>query len=167
MARWLSIAVVVLVLAGLLVTLAPGREALLDRVFPVGIPEKVDFATLRLSDRPNQYLVCPPGLCAATAHRQGPVAPMPVEKLEARWQALIARTPGTAALASDKNLRQYDVVARTPRLRFPDLVTARFIALDAERSTLAIYSRSIYGRSDFGANRARVDAWLAELASGG
>jgi uncharacterized protein (DUF1499 family) len=165
--RRLAIAVAAVALAGLLVTLAPGREVLLDRVFSFTAPDKLDFATLRLHERPNQYLVCPPGVCAALAHRQSPVATLPVEKLEAKWEALVARTPGATMLSADKNLRQFDVVARTPRLRFPDLVTVRFIALDGERSTVAVYSRSVYGRSDFGANRARVDAWLAELALGG
>jgi uncharacterized protein (DUF1499 family) len=32
-----------------------------------------------------------------------------------------------------------------------------------EGSTLAIYSRSLIGRSDLGVNRARVTRWLAAL----
>jgi uncharacterized protein (DUF1499 family) len=33
----------------------------------------------------------------------------------------------------------------------------------AGRSTLAIYSRSLVGRKDFGVNRARIQRWLAAL----
>ncbi len=31
--------------------------------------------------------------------------------------------------------------------------------------TLAIYSRSVYGRSDFGANKRRITDWLARLSA--
>jgi uncharacterized protein (DUF1499 family) len=37
------------------------------------------------------------------------------------------------------------------------------VPLDAERATLAVYSRSRYGRRDFGVNAKRVEAWLAAL----
>jgi uncharacterized protein (DUF1499 family) len=33
-----------------------------------------------------------------------------------------------------------------------------------DRSSLAIYSRSRYGRGDFGTNRRRVERWLSQLA---
>ena len=32
----------------------------------------IDFTTLKLTERPNQYLVCPDGLCGGQAHRQRP-----------------------------------------------------------------------------------------------
>ncbi|MCB1632914.1 MAG: DUF1499 domain-containing protein [Pseudomonadales bacterium] len=35
--------------------------------------------------------------------------------------------------------------------------------LGEARSTLIIYSRSVYGYSDLGVNKARVNRWLAEL----
>jgi Protein of unknown function (DUF1499) len=165
--RWVVFSVAGLMIAGMLVTMAPGREAVFDRLFPVGPLERIDFATLRLHERPNQYLVCPKGLCAAAAHRESPAIALPVEKLEAKWRALLTRKAGAVQFAHDKERRQFDVVLRTSMLRFPDVVTIRFIALDAERSTVAVYSRSLYGRSDFGVNRARVDGWLAELAAGG
>jgi uncharacterized protein (DUF1499 family) len=34
---------------------------------------------------------------------------------------------------------------------------------DADSSRLIVYSRSVYGRSDFGVNRQRVANWLAAL----
>jgi uncharacterized protein (DUF1499 family) len=48
-------------------------------------------------------------------------------------------------------------------LRFPDVITVEFVALDADRSSLAIYSRARYGRGDFGVNRKRVQRWLSRL----
>ena len=47
--------------------------------------------------------------------------------------------------------------------RFPDLVTVEFVALAPDRSSLALYSRARYGRSDFGVNRRRVLRWLSRL----
>ena len=44
------------------------------------------------------------------------------------------------------------------------VITAEFIQIDEQRATLAIYSRSVYGRSDFGVNGKRVTRWLADLA---
>jgi len=31
------------------------------------------------------------------------------------------------------------------------------------KSTLAIYSRAVYGRRDFGVNQARIEDWLSRL----
>ena len=52
-------------------------------------------------------------------------------------------------------------------MRYPDSITVRFLPLEEGRSTLAIYSRSHYGRSDFGVNKERVDGWLASLLGAG
>jgi uncharacterized protein (DUF1499 family) len=46
---------------------------------------------------------------------------------------------------------------------FPDSITVRFIPLTPDSATLAIYSRSHYGRNDFGVNEARIRAWLTAL----
>ncbi len=62
--------------------------------------------------------------------------------------------------------QQFDYVQRSARFRFPDIITVRFISVSSSQSTLAIYSRSIYGKSDFGVNRERIDAWLKTLREG-
>ena len=54
---------------------------------------------------------------------------------------------------------------RTPIVRWPDWVTVRFIPLGEDQSTLAIYSRSVYGRKDFGTNERRITDWLARLSA--
>ena len=56
-----------------------------------------------------------------------------------------------------------DYVQRSRFLRFPDVVTVRFISIDDTHATLAIYSRSLYGMGDFGVNKARIDDWLGKL----
>ena len=57
----------------------------------------------------------------------------------------------------------FDVEIRTAVFRFPDLVSIEFIEAEAGGATLAIFSRSIYGRKDFGANRKRITRWLSAL----
>ena len=64
-------------------------------------------------------------------------------------------------LAEDAAALQYDYVQRSALWRFPDLVTVRFIAVSPETSTVAVFSRAIYG--DLGVNRKRVTAWLRLL----
>jgi uncharacterized protein (DUF1499 family) len=49
-------------------------------------------------------------------------------------------------------------------MRYPDLITVQFRPLDSTRSTLAIYSRSVYGYSDRGVNQRRVRQWLDRLS---
>jgi uncharacterized protein (DUF1499 family) len=56
-----------------------------------------------------------------------------------------------------------DYVVRSALMNFPDLVTVQVNTAGADRSTLVIWSRSVYGRSDFGVNRERTKAWLAAL----
>ena len=146
--------------AGLLLT--PLGQRPLALLLPIGDVAAVDFATLELSGKPNQYLVCPPGYCAAEAHGASPLFDLSVEDLQSRWRAVIAAQPRLVILADDG--RQIDYVQRSALVRFPDIITVRFIALAAVQSTLAIYSRSIYGAGDFGVNRARVAAWLVALA---
>lgn len=149
----------VAIAAGLLLT--PLGQRPLALLLPIGDLAAVDFATLKLSGKPNQYLVCPPDFCAAEAHGASPLFDLSVEDLQSRWRAVIAAQPRLVTLSNDG--RQIDYVQRTAMVRYPDVITVRFIALTAVQSTLAIYSRSIYGSSDFGVNRARIESWLAAL----
>jgi uncharacterized protein (DUF1499 family) len=46
---------------------------------------------------------------------------------------------------------------------FPDVIAARVVPDGPEASTLALYSHSLYGRSDFSVNRQRLEVWLAAV----
>ncbi len=163
----LALIVVGIVVAGAIAIAVIGRERLLEIVFGPIAPQAVAFESLVLGDRPNQFLVCPEKFCAAPAHAASPVYEISADRLRERWLAMIARQPRVARTAADPSMAQYDFVQRSRLFRFPDTITVRFIALAEARSTLAIYSRSHYGRSDLGVNRARIEAWLAALSEGG
>ena len=89
---------------------------------------------------------------------------LPVEALKKRWMIMIAGQPRIENRRADDEAMQYDFIQRTKILRFPDIITVRFIALENRRSTLAIFSRSRYGRRDFGVNKKRVCDWLDAIA---
>ena len=144
--------------------------SVLAALFPIGEVPKIDFARLIRRTSPNEYLACPRLLCQAAADLESPILAVPVERLQAAWQAALAEEPRVTLLREDPELRQLDYVQRTPVMKFPDLVTARFYDERNGQSTFAVYSRSVYGYGDGGANRQRVTRWLAlmraELARG-
>ncbi|MBP0463263.1 DUF1499 domain-containing protein [Roseomonas sp. PWR1] len=125
----------------------------------VPAPGPVDFATLALPSSPNTCLLTPttsPG--AGHLHRDPfPVTP---DKAEAAIRAVAAAMPRTFPLADFPDRRQAQWVARTRLMNYPDIVVAE-VAPAGGGTGLWLYSRSLIGHSDLGANRARVMEWLA------
>ncbi len=125
----------------------------------VAKPAPVEFATLVLPPSPNTCLLTPttaPG--AGHLHRE-PFAVSPEDALAA-IRAVAAAMPRTFPLAEFPERRQVQWVARTPLMNYPDIVVAE-VAPAGAGTGLWLYSRSLLGWSDLGANRARVTAWLA------
>jgi len=108
---------------------------------------------------PNWWLVCPPGLCPG-ASAESPVFAVSADRLRGEMERLLVREGARVTGGSGSRI---EAEVRTPVLRFPDLVTIEVMPLDGGRSTLAIFSGSVYGRSDLGTNRRRVTGWLDEL----
>ena len=154
------------VLAAIVVVVAllftPLGDRPLSALFRVGDVEPVDFEGIELTDKPNQFLICPPDLC--NGHAESPIFELSAEDLRERWRDIVAAQPRVEILA--KSGQQVDYVQRSARFRFPDIVTVRFISVSPSQSTLAIYSRSVYGKSDFGVNRERIETWLSALEGG-
>ncbi len=73
---------------------------------------------------------------------------------EPRTSPLGAATPATAQW-----------VVRSAVWNFPDIVAVQVLPRGPGSSTLALYSRSLYGHSDLGVNRRRIEAWLAALSA--
>ncbi|HYZ33052.1 MAG TPA: DUF1499 domain-containing protein, partial [Crenalkalicoccus sp.] len=127
-----------------------------------GLPpaEPVDFAALVRPRSPNTCLAAPPGFPGADL----PVPPLPAEP-EAAWAALlrVAQSfPRTYPRADWPERRQAQWVVRSALLNFPDIVAAEVTSGPAGTG-LFLYSRSLFGWSDLGVNRRRVEAWLAAL----
>lgn len=129
----------------------------------VGAPELVDIATLERPARPNIYLVCPASRTSARVDREPESYALATDVLWQLWVDALASEPRVETQIRDNERRRLLLVQRTPLLRFPDLIQLEVYPALADGSTLCVYSRSIYGYSDFGANRARVEDWLARI----
>lgn len=135
----------------------------LESMLDVGDVPVIDFTTLQRGPDPNQYLLCPKGMCTAQTDGEAPVFDVPVEQLQVAWDEMLAEQPRLQVLRREVTNVQIDYVQRTRLLRFPDLITVRFVSIDDAHSTLAIYSRSVWGKGDMGVNRIRVEEWLARV----
>ncbi len=164
--RYLAIITLFVVVVGAVLLFTPLGERPLTALFPVGDVETVDFAELKHTDKPNQFLMCPPGFCGANPNADSSVFDVSVEQLRERWREVVTVQPRVKLLAEDEEGQQSDYVQRSARFRFPDIITVRFISVSSSQSMLAIYSRSVYGGRDFGVNRERIDAWLTFLREG-
>lgn len=147
--------------------------SLLALYFVVGMPTvwewirptdqgAVDFATLERPKAPNTYLVCPEGVCAATPDATSPTFACPADAL---YGAAIAAMVARGAIEKDRDWADLSVrfVDHTPILKFPDTVSIKVYPAGEAASTITIYSRSLFGSDDFGANAKRVNALLASL----
>lgn len=124
----------------------------------------LDFTKLKLTRRPNQYLVAPPGRTPVPPHRESPVFAMPAVDLAQRLKEVALAGPRVELVETAEGGLRMRLVARSRIFRFPDLVDVEVLPVDAGRSALSIYARARYGYRDFGVNRARIDGWLARLA---
>jgi|SRR5579872_4317747 len=152
--------IVVLVVAGLAlgVRFYMGRAAE-DTLQP---GEHVAIRELRDPLPGNSFLACPPDYCSATA-APSPIFALAADRLEQDWRQMLASEPGIVIIADESAQHRLIVIQHTRLLRFPDIVTAEFVALNGDRSGVAVYSKSRYGSGDFGTNRRRVLAWLDRL----
>jgi uncharacterized protein (DUF1499 family) len=127
--------------------------------------EIVDFRELRPGTRDNQYVMCPASVCPDSADAPSPAFSMGWERLRDYWNEAIAMQPRVDLVATEADGRKLTYIQRSFVFRFPDIVTVEFMADGEGRSTLAIASHSRYGRSDFGVNGERVEAWTELLVS--
>lgn len=123
----------------------------------------IDFVTLELSSKPNQYLVLPKGEFQSEPHQISPVLDINVDELIEQFKAVAESQDKVELIRTSQDGYQLDYVQRTPFMGYPDTITVRFYSQDSDTSTLAIYSRSAYGHSDLGANAERITEWLEAL----
>ena len=115
------------------------------------------------TDRPNDAQALPPG---RPGDIESPVFAMPAAELARRFDDMALAQPRTRRLAGDPADGWATYVQRSLIIGWPDYVSVRAVDLGDGRSALAIWSRSHFGYSDWGVNRARVAAWLAALEQG-
>ncbi|USG60929.1 DUF1499 domain-containing protein [Sneathiella marina] len=133
-----------------------------ENVLPAGDTTKTDFATVTPADSPNWFLVCPPDYCLKSKPSLvAPDFPFSPKKLHAALQSLIKEQSDIKILSETSTT--FELVVRTKWVGWPDHVSIQILPASVSGSTLAIYSRSNYGRSDFDVNRDRIEGWLLRL----
>lgn len=120
----------------------------------------VDFATLELGWKPNQFLLAPPGATKAQPHAPSPVFAAPPEALRDALMAVVAAEPSTKVLERSADGMVFTVVQRTRLMRYPDFVSIDVRATEGG-STVLVYSRSVFGVRDFDVNRLRIERWIS------
>lgn len=131
-----------------------------------GLPpaEPLDLARLVLPPSPNTALAAPPGAPGPAPTRVLPSYPVASGALWAAVQQAAAAQPRTTLLAAWPEHLQAQWVERSALMNYPDIITAILLP-NGDATGLVLYSRSLFGWSDMGANKARVERWLAALAS--
>jgi uncharacterized protein (DUF1499 family) len=112
---------------------------------------------------PNEFRVLPDGSAFSGAHETAPVYPVSVQTLAVAFDAVALAAPRTRRIAGSPRDLWMTYVQRSRVMGFPDYISVRAIPEGENRATLAIFSRSRFGRSDLGMNARRVQDWLAAL----
>lgn len=124
----------------------------------------MDFPTLKLGRKPNQFLMAPEDLCqAAIPHAESPVFDVPAADLMRRLLDIAEGEERVSIKEVSEETLAVKLVARSKVFRFPDIIDCQILPVDSDRSTLAVYSRARFGYRDFGVNRARVSRWVQRL----
>ena len=113
----------------------------------------VDPETAQPSDRPNSTLI---------AGHDAVFLPMPPEAAMMRVDAVALADARTARLAGSPGDGHATYIQRSAIFGFPDYISVTARAADGG-SLLSIYSRSRFGHSDLGANKARIERWLGSI----
>ncbi len=124
----------------------------------------VSFEDLERRSTPTDALACPNNLCPIDTDILPRDYPVDVPALrKAMNRALMTERRLTLVDIDDKT-PQERYVQRSETMRFPDTIDVRYVARPGGGSTVAIYSRSQFGRNDLGVNHARVERWLGKLS---
>ena len=124
------------------------------------VPVPMDMTRIERPGTPNTFLAAPAGTRPEpdlVTEAQG----LPAKALYEATRAMIERQPRVFLAAAFPEQLQAHYVARSGLMNYPDLVTVQVNPAGEAASTLTIWSRSVYGRRDFGVNKQRTEAWLA------
>jgi uncharacterized protein (DUF1499 family) len=125
-------------------------------------PALMDVSAIVRPSSPNTALAAPAGF-NPTPDIQTPLYPVSADRLFALIQQVAQAQPRTFQAAAFPDRFQVHYVARSAAFNFPDLIMVQVREQGPDSSGLILYSRSVYGHSDLGANRKRAEAWLADL----
>jgi len=118
----------------------------------------VDPLTVIKGGKPNQYLLLP-----TSEKNAAPIFSTNAAELAVAFDEMALSQPRVTRLAGNPAGLWVTYVQRTSLMRYPDYISVKFIDNPDGTASLAIYSRSRFGRSDLGVNRIRVKVWIEAL----
>ena len=126
------------------------------------VPDPVDIAAVLRPSRRNSALAAPADFTARpdVVTRDCPV---PAEMLYGLLLRAAAGQERTFLAASYPTRLQAHFVARSAKRNLPGVIVAEAMPRGDDASVAVIYSASVYGWTDFGANRKRVAGWVSAL----
>ena len=125
----------------------------------------LDLRRIKPRSGKNRFFVAPAIAIHGEPDRDSPVFALPARELADALLAIARGEPRTRLIDRTNDGLAMQFVQRSAVFRLPDTIDVEVIAFGASQSSLAIYSRSRYGRRDFGVNRRRIERWLAALAA--
>jgi Protein of unknown function (DUF1499) len=128
----------------------------------IAVPPPMDLTRIERPKTPNTALAAPAGF-KPEPDIITQTYPIPAGQLYIAAQGMVADQRRTFLLKTYGDQLQAHFVARSAWMGFPDLIAMQTFPDGPERSTLVLWSRSVYGHSDLGVNRKRVTAWVAAL----
>ena len=84
-------------------------------------------------------------------------------ELAAKFNDVALSKPNVVVLNGDAKDLFVTYMQRTKLMAYPDYISVKVTAEEGGKSRLFIYSRSRFGRSDLGVNKARIKNWTAAL----
>ena len=129
------------------------------------VPERwhVDPAVAERTGKPNDFLMAPDGAATAPADAVSPVFQMSPEDLLFLFDSVARPSRNVATIAGSVKDLHITYVQRSRVIGFPDYISVKAVQL-SDGAALIIWSRSRYGHSDLGANRTRIETWMAQIA---
>jgi len=124
----------------------------------------VKIETVQRRTAPNDALACPKEFCISPVDLTTTTYAIPADALRVAFAKVVASEPKVTLVETNDAEMTDRYIQRSAALGFPDTIVVKFLDLPDGRSTLALYSRSRFGESDFGANKARIERWLEKLA---
>jgi len=141
---------VVLGLMGLLMVRSAGHDPDLWHIDP---------ADAVRSGKPNEALAAPLGATRVEPDLVLPLTPRPTGELLATLDAVARAEPRVEMVAGGIATGHVTYVQRSAIIGFPDYISVSSIETPTGNG-LVLWSRSRYGYSDLGVNRARLERWL-------
>ena len=119
----------------------------------------VDPADTARTSKPNDALAAPVGTTRAEPDIALSVVSKPSIELLAAFDAVARAEPRVEVVAGSVEAGKITYVQRSAIVGFPDYISVAAIET-IDGNGLILWSRSRYGHSDLGVNRARLERWL-------